>query len=140
MIEERKAALRAEIARCERELVKLEALPGFEELVDGSVVALNVTLGRSRPYVFIAYKTRGRWYLTGERSPNGATSDELAEWLVTSGRRLESAAVLAEIETETETVGVAVDLGALLGPIREYAPRVRGFCQLPDCYCNGNEH
>jgi hypothetical protein len=117
MIEDRKAELRAEIARRERELAKLDALPDFEELADGTVAALYVTLGRSRPYVFIAYKVRDRWYLTGRNSPNGASSDELAEWLVSSGRRLEAAAVLAEIETVT--VGLsAVDLGALLAGAR----------------------
>lgn len=117
MIEDRKAELRAEIARRERELAKLDALPDFGELVDGTVMALNVTLGRSRPYVYIAYKARDRWYLTGERSPNRATSDELAEWLVSQGRRLEAAVVLAEIETVT--VGVsAVDLSALLSAAR----------------------
>jgi hypothetical protein len=116
MIEDRKAELRAEIARRERELAKLDALPDFEALVDGSVVALSVVLGRSRPYVYIAYKARDRWYVTGERSPNRATSDDLAEWLVTQGRRLVSAAVIAEIETVE--VGVsAVDLGALLADV-----------------------
>ena len=112
MIESRKAELRAEITRRERELAKLDALPDFEALVDGTVAALFVTLGRSRPYTFVAYKARDRWYLTGQRSPNAASSDELAEWLVTGGRRLETMAVLAEIETMSVS---AVDLGALLG-------------------------
>lgn len=113
MIEDRKAALRAEIERRERELAKLDNLPDLDALADGTVAAMSITLGRSRPYVFIGYKVRSRWYLTGQRSPNGASSDELAEWLVSGGRRLESFAVLAEIETVT--VGfAAVDLGALL--------------------------
>lgn len=138
MIEDRKAELRAEIARRERELAKLDALPDFGELVDGTVVALMVTLGRSRPYAFIGFKTRGRWYLTGQQSPNGATSDELAEWLVSSGRRLEAATVLAEIETVA--VGVAVDLGALLESVREYEPRRSDVCMIPDCGCTGRAH
>jgi hypothetical protein len=117
MIEDRKTELRTEIARRERELAKLDALPDFEELVDGTVVALMVTLGRSRPYTFIGYKTRGLWYLTGSRSPNGVSSDALAEWLVSSGRRLETMAVLAEIETTTIS---AVDLGAILGAMAEH--------------------
>lgn len=75
------------------------------------MAALIVTLGRSRPYTYIGYRTRGLWYLTGKTSPNGVSSDALAEWLSTSGRRLVSAAVLAEVETVT--VGT-VDLGALL--------------------------
>lgn len=137
MIEDRKAELRAEIARRERELAKLDALPDFGELVDGTVVALMVTLGRSRPYTFIGFKTRDRWYLTGQRSPNGATSDELAEWLVSSGRRLEAATVLAEIETVSVS---AVDLGALLESVREYEPRRSGVCMVPGCGCTGRAH
>lgn len=111
-IEDRKAELRREIERKTKELEKLDALPDFEELADGTVAALFVTLGRSRPYTYVAYRTRGLWYLTGSRSPNGVSSDALAEWLSTSGRRLVSAAVLAEIETVT--VAPSVDLGALL--------------------------
>lgn len=119
-IEDRKAALRAEIERKAKELEKLDALPDFEELADGTVAALFVTLGRSRPYTYVAYRTRGLWYLTGSRSPNGVSSDALAEWLSTSGRRLVSAAVLAEIETVTVTP--SVDLGALLGALTEDRP------------------
>lgn len=140
MIEDRKAALREEIARRERELAKLDALPDFEELVDGTVVALMVRLGLSRPYTFIGYKTRGMWYLTGTRSPNGVSSDALAEWLVTQGRRLEMATVLAEIEAVT--VGV-VDLDqALLASVQEYPTRRRAdaVCMIPGCGCSGRAH
>ena len=125
MISSRKEALREEIAELERaaeielerkrrELNRLESLPDFSALVDGTVVALTVTYGRSRPYVVVGYKTNGKWYLTGERSPNGVDSEELAYWLTTSGRRLGTAAVLAEIETVT--MGT-IDLGGLLGAL-----------------------
>jgi hypothetical protein len=110
-IAELEAAAEAELARKRRELERLESLPDFGALVDGTVLALTVTYGRSRPYVVVGYKTGGKWYLTGERSPNGIDSEELASWLTTSGRRLGTAAVLAEIETVT--VG-AIDLGAAL--------------------------
>lgn len=136
MINDRKAELRAEIARRERELAKLDALPDFEELANGSIVALSLTLGRSRPYTFIGYKARDLWYLTGRNSPNGVSSDALAEWLVSQGRRLEAAAVLAEIEAVT----VDVDLGALLDSVQEYRSREIIYCELPDCYCNGMAH
>jgi len=99
MINSRKEALREEIADIEaaagrelerkrRELARLENLPDFGSLVDGTVVAFTITYGRSRPYVVVGYKTEGNWYLTGERSPNGIDSEELANWLTTSGRRL----------------------------------------------------
>lgn len=120
MIESRKAELRAEIEHRERELAKLDALPDLDSLVDGTVAAMSVTLGRSRPYVFIGYKVRSRWYLTGQRSPNGVSSDALAEWLTTQGRRLENFAVLAEVESVNVT---AVDLGVLLASVQEYPSR-----------------
>lgn len=110
-IEELERAAELELARKRRELDRLESLPDFGALVDGTVVAFTVTYGRSRPYVVVGYKVGGKWYLTGERSPNGIDSDELANWLTTSGRRLGTAAVLAEIETVT--VGT-IDLGAAL--------------------------
>ena len=110
-IEELERAAEIELARKRRELERLESLPDFGALVDGTVAAFTVTYGRSRPYVVVGYKTNGKWYLTGERSPNGIDSEELANWLTTQGRRLGTAAVLAEIETVT--VG-AIDLGAAL--------------------------
>jgi hypothetical protein len=161
MIEDRKAELRAEIARREHELARLDALPDFDALADGTVAALMVTLGRSQPYTFIGFKTRGQWYLTGKRSPNGVTSDELAGWLETGGRRLETWAVVAEIETVAVSAA-AVNLGALLsgafaGALREdrnggliaadeeafpgaRVPRYRDVCMVPDCGCSGRSH
>lgn len=122
MISSRKEALREEIVELERaaeielarkrqELNRLENLPDFGALVNGTVVAFTVTYGRSRPYVVVGYKVRDLWYLTGEKSPNGVDSEDLANWLTTGGRRLGTAAVLAEIETVT--VGT-IDLGAAL--------------------------
>lgn len=115
MIEEKKQNLRDEISRRERELARLEALPDLENVADGTVMALAVTYGwraPSRPYVVIGYKTRGVWNLTGEKSPNGITSDALADWLSTSGRTLVSAKELALIEVET--VDLELTLGNLL--------------------------
>lgn len=118
-LEDREAALRAEI---ERKAKELEGLPDFEELTDGTVAALFVTLGRSRPYTYVAYRARGLWYLTGSRSPNGVSSDALAEWLSTSGRRLVSAAVLGPLASNE--YAEYVDLGALLGALTEDAPEM----------------
>lgn len=125
MINSRKEALREEIAELERavstelaarrrELERLENLPDFGALVDGTVVAFTITYGRSRPYVVVGYKVGEKWYLTGERSPNGIDSEELANWLTTGGRRLGTAAVLAEIVTASVST---IDLGALLSDL-----------------------
>lgn len=114
-LENRKEELRKEIERKARYLASLDAMPDFEELVDGTVVGLLVTLGRSRPYAYIAYKAAGSWFLTGSNSPNKVSSDDLAEWLVTGGRRLAFAGVLAEFRAPDEAQ--AFDLGSALADL-----------------------
>lgn len=113
----RKAELEAAIELARRELDRLDALPDFEELVEGSVVGLLVSYGPSRPYPVIAFKAGGLWHLTGKNSPNKIDSDALAEWLVTGGRRLRMAAILAEFGVERVE---AFDIGeAILSALRE---------------------
>lgn len=126
MLESKKAELRREIARRERELEKLETLPDFSAMADGTVAALAVRLGSSNPYTYVGLKTGNRWFLTGKTGPNGVTSDKLAEWLSTGGRELMAFLELAEIETAVEAVPVAVevvDLGELLGSVLSQAER-----------------
>ncbi|AAT36795.1 Pas47 [Actinoplanes phage phiAsp2] len=86
-------------------------MPDLGELADGTVLGLVVTYGPSRPYPVIGYKAGGNWHLTGERSPNKISSDDLAEWLMSGGRHLRLAQVLAEFEVGAVPV---IDLGALL--------------------------
>ena len=93
-------ALRDRIARKERYLETLDAMPAFDELDEGTIVAMTVTHGRSRPYPTIAYKGGGRWFVTGEKGPNGVTGDELAEWLMSGGRHLRTADPIATFVVE----------------------------------------
>jgi len=128
-LEARKDKIRRDIARQERYLESLEAMPEFEELKDGSVVAMTVSYGASSPYPVIAYKGGDAWYLTGAKSPNGITSADLAEWLVSQGRHLRSAVVIAEFTVERVP---AFDIGeAMAAAMREFPGR-RGF--LVDTY------
>lgn len=121
-LEDRKAALRREverkrqdIARAERYIESIEAMPDLDELVEGSVVAMTVTYGRSRPYPHVAYKGGGKWYLTGKNAPNGVTGDELSEWLMSGGRHLRMATILAEFTVEPVSQADAMfDLAAAL--------------------------
>jgi hypothetical protein len=121
-LERRKAELRRDIealetqaqrdlARKRRYLESLENMPEFGALAEGTVLGLLVSYAGSRPYPLVAYRGGADWYLTGERAPRRVTSDELAEWLVSQGRSLKLAAVLAEFGVETVPT---VDLGALL--------------------------
>lgn len=112
-IERTRSAVETELARKERYLAELEAMPEFGDLPDGSVLALIIRWGngRSRPYVVIGYKVNDLWYLTGKDSPNGVASGALATWLMTGSRRLERAEVLAEVQAVQVA---AVDLTALL--------------------------
>lgn len=126
-LENRKAELRREIERKARYLETLEAMPDFGLLADGTVLGLIVTFGPSRGYPMIAYKGEGRWFVTGERGPNGVSSDALAEWLMSQGRHLRHAQVLAEFQVETlEVFDLGSALGTLLDSLAESAPRRRG--------------
>lgn len=130
-LEDRKAQLRREIERKARYLETLEAMPDFGMLADGSVLGLVVTFGPSRGYPMIAYKADGRWFVTGERGPNGIGSDELAEWLMSGGRHLRAAQVIAEFQVETLEV---FDLGAALGGLLDSlsGSRVRSDASYSD--------
>jgi hypothetical protein len=122
-LEDRKEQLRKEIERKARYLETLEAMPDFEALVDGSIVAMAVTYGGSKPYPVIAYKHGDKWSVTGSRSPNAVSSDDLSEWLMSQGRHLRSAAVVAEFALEKVA---PFDLGgAILGAMREQSERIR---------------
>jgi hypothetical protein len=113
-IEDTRSAVETELARKERYLAELEAMPEFADCPDGSVLALVIRWGngRSRPYVVIGYKVGDQWFLTGKNSPNGISSGELATWLMTGSRRLERVEILAEVQAVQVSM---VDLGALLG-------------------------
>lgn len=124
MLESKKEELRREIARRERELEKLDALPDLTQLTDGTVLALFVAHGRSQPYTYVAYLTGGKFYLTGATSPNKVSADELAVWLTTSGRKLIGLAVIGEVAV----VGaLAFDISeALLDSLAETAEKAFG--------------
>lgn len=113
-LEQRKEELRRDIERKARYLETLEAMPDFGMLADGTVLGLVVTFGPSRGYPMIAYRVDGFWFVTGKRGPNGISSDELAEWLMSGGRHLRAAQVLAEFQVETLDV---FDLGSALGSL-----------------------
>jgi hypothetical protein len=119
-LERDETALRNRIERKERYLETLEAMPEFDALGDGTILALTVTYGRSAPYPVVAYNGGGKWHLTGEKSPNGVTGDELAEWLMSSGRHLRTAQVIAEFTVQKVEPPV-FDLGeAMLTAMREF--------------------
>lgn len=103
----RREVLKRRIEAAERELAKLDALPDFAAQADGTVMALAVTHGPSHPYTYIAFRTAGRWFLTGAKGPNGVSSAELEDWLTTQGRRLRAFEFVAEIE-------LVKDLGEVL--------------------------
>lgn len=115
-MESRKAELRKEIERKARYLESLEAMPDFGMLADGTVLGLVVTFGPSRGYPLVAYKAGDKWYATGDRGPSGVSADVLAEWLMSGGRHLRAAQVLAEFQVETVPV---FDLGAALDGLLE---------------------
>lgn len=123
----RKDELRAAIAlaerqaeRAARELERLERLPDFDELLDGSVIGITVGWpargGIGRTYVYIAYKVGGHWFVTGEKGAK--TSEELTTFLVSNRRMVGDIQILATIDVRPEPSAVFLDLGALGGLVR----------------------
>lgn len=110
-LEDRKAELRKEIERKTRYLGSLEEMPDFNVMEEGSIVALTVTFGTSRPYPMIAYKVDGFWFVTGKSGPAGISSDGLAEWLITQGRQLLAATLVAEFTIKKPE---PIDIGAAM--------------------------
>ena len=126
-LEDRKNELRRDIERKARYLESLEAMPDFGMLDDGTVLGLVVTFGPSKGYPMIAYKVSGFWFLTGKKGPAGINSDDLAEWLMSQGRHLRHAQVIAEFRVETlDVFDLGAALGGLLDSLSESAPRRRG--------------
>jgi len=130
-LEERKAQIRKDMERQARYLQTLENMPDFDQLANGTVMGLVVTYGPSRGYAVVAYKARDLWFLTGDKSPNKLDSGSLAEWLMSNGRHLRHAQVLAEFEvTSIPVFDLGAALDGLLGGLTEN--RRRGF--LSDTY------
>lgn len=111
-LEARKEQVRKDIARKEQYLETLEAMPDFDAMPDGSVVAMAVTYGRSKPCAVIAYRSAGgKWFLSRPDSPKGVGSDSLCEWLMSESRQLRSATVIGEFLLEPQN---PFDLGAAI--------------------------
>jgi hypothetical protein len=119
-LERDEAALRRRIERKERYLESLDAMPDFDAMGDGTILAMTVTYGASKPYPVVAYNGGGKWYLTGEKSPNGISGDDLAEWLMSGGRHLRSSQPIAEF-TVQRVVPTPFDLTeTMLAAMREF--------------------
>lgn len=146
----RKTELERQVAageRAKRELDRLNQLPDMTAMADGTVVAVALKYHNSpSPYVYVGFKSNGRWFFTGRQGPTDVTPDEAAAWLAKSGRRVLAFEVLAEINLVTIGVPV-VDLGealeAMLGGLRDRPHRhlgVTDVCRIDDCGCSGMAH
>ena len=114
-LEKRKEQLRRDIERKARYLETLENMPDFDMFEDGTVLGLAVSYSRGMTHPMIAYKAGDSWWVTGA-ALNGVSSNALTEWLVSQGRYLLSAQVLAEFRVEPVQ---AFDLGAALGDLMD---------------------
>lgn len=115
----RKDELRRRIRRAERELARLEALPDFDAMADGTIL-LAVVGYRGRPALpYVGLKTAGLWSFTesGDFRVYRKNGNEVAEWLTSANVVVTNLMTLAQIEV----VNPVVDLGAaLLDSIREF--------------------
>jgi hypothetical protein len=140
----RKDLLRARIAMAERELARLESLPDFDGMPEGTVLLVMLG-GRRRPVPCVGIKRGGLWTFTdaADFRASRVGGDRLAELLTGPGITVTDVVNLAVVET----VDPVVDLGAmLLDSIQEYVRPPRGgirypnVCQVPDCGCVGMAH
>jgi hypothetical protein len=104
----------AERVAAEKELEKLNALPDFEAMADGTVFPTVVRLGGRAPYTYVGFKTKGRFYFTGATGPNGVGVDEVQRWLTRAGRTLVAFQELAVVQVDTSLVGDVFDIAAAL--------------------------
>jgi hypothetical protein len=113
-----------QIRQAEAELERLDALPDFGAMADGTVIYLAVTNTGSRPVPYVGLKRATGWSFTN--GPSDISADQVAEWLTGRYRKVVAAVALAEIEM----VSPVVDLGAaLLESIQEFGSRRRGPSQ-----------
>lgn len=130
--------------RAQREMERLAALPNLAELENGAIIAATLRYNRGGlAYTYIGYREADRWYFTGKQAPNGVTSDEAMAWLAKSGRRVLNIVHLATYTADLVDVVVSVDLGDLLGQIREFpGPSVQlgQVCMDSSCGCTGLSH
>lgn len=113
----RREDLQRTIRRAERELAKLDALPDFDGMREGSVLALAVKYPAGQAYTYVGLKAGARWHFTGRNSPNGATGEQVIQWLTSDTRQVIAVTKIGDVQTvEVPTV----DLGEILsGNVQE---------------------
>jgi hypothetical protein len=124
--------------RAKRELERLSALPDFDAYEDGTIVVVTLVFVRdpSQPYVYVGYKSGGRWSFTGRQAvdrPHNATGAQVAEWLAKSGRRVVSVDPLAVYQvSQIPVVDLTEALGAMLASLQPAAARRPYSGEYPD--------
>lgn len=81
MIASRKQVIEQRIAALEAEAVELERF-GEDNYAEGTVLIFKTDFGKASgtTYTYAAVKVVGRWFLTGARSMQGVTWDELVDF------------------------------------------------------------
>lgn len=131
MIMGRKDEIRRRIEILNAELERLESLPDFDRLEDGSVLAVAVRHQGGRASQYVGLKEAGRWSFTGRNTPAGANGDQVAEWLTRAGRQV----IVIEVIATLELVRVpAVDLGALLDSLTDRRRATERGLSFDDAY------
>lgn len=96
----KKDDLREKIQILNNELERLESMPDFDAMEDGTVLAVVFQRRASgRTVQIVGLKEAGRWSFTGGRdTPDNATGDHVAEWLTGTGKQVVAVEVLARLE------------------------------------------
>lgn len=76
------AVIAAKLARREEQLAKLAKYPEDEPFTDGAILRFEKKFPNSpQRYSYIAMRADGAWYVTGGRSPQGITWEQLVDFM-----------------------------------------------------------
>lgn len=72
----------AQLERRELQLRELDRYPTDDPFADGDTLHFTKTFPNGpREYSYAAYRTNGLWYVTGSRAPNGASWEQLVNFM-----------------------------------------------------------
>lgn len=125
-----KAVLEEELKRVVGEKLvirKALASSGLGEALDGTVIRFSRRFPGQEDtwYAYAGIKANGKWYLTGERSPQSMTWEGLVKWLVSG------------IAVSYQSISVATELVSLATPLAK--AHLRGTKSLVDLDALGQE-
>lgn len=82
-LEEALTVISGQLARRTKQLEHLKRFPEVDPFTDGTVLQFEKSFPNTpdNHYSYVAHRANGYWYLTGERSPQRITWEQLVSWM-----------------------------------------------------------